>query len=229
MKRTHAAWVAGTLVLMALACVTFGALSSLLIGWRPFASITTALPVSSVAPPQEGKKGTAVVVMHERIRPKGNGLSAEEFAQLAAQLESYRPLKEKVVVNEAEQQALHALLADAERLEAAAAILKGEALGAHTTKTRAIRMEAVDFLAEAIAWRENPSRSLALELARAAVLNENYHHVASAWLKQDFVGDKLELIEALRTEDPRSLKALAAQALATNSKNKAVLRHAGVL
>jgi len=229
-KRTHAAWLAGTLTLMAVACATFGALSVLLVGWHPFvASSKAATPLPSAPIPQGVRKGAAPVSEPIPKLPSGAGLSAAEFANLATRLDDYRPLKEKVVVNEAEQRVLHALLSDPEKLQAAAAILGGEAEEVHTPKTRIKRMDAVDFLAEAIAWHDNSSRSLALELARAVVLDENHHRVSSTWLKQDFVGDKLELIEVLRTEDPRSLKVIAVQANEIGSRNRAVLRHAGVL
>jgi hypothetical protein len=229
-KRVHAVWLAGAIAITATTCGMLGALTGRLREGDVSSLVSHAGgTVASGATPHEVPKETRPTSMRAGTRASGAGLPATEFRRLAAQLDDYRPLKEKAVVTELEQRALHALLADPARLEAAAAVLGGEAEEAHTPKTRLMRMDAVDFLAEAIAWRENPSRPLALAMARAAVLDENHHRVTSTWLKLDFVGDKLELIEVLRTEDPDSLQTIATQATAHGSKNKAVLAHAGIL
>jgi hypothetical protein len=90
-------------------------------------------------------------------------------------------------------------------------------------------MEAVDFLAEAMSWRENPKRGIVLDIARQQILDDSYLDVESRWLRQDLAGDRLEVLEAMRTEAPEAIPEVLSEVKAQSSRSLVLLRHAGVL
>ena len=119
-------------------------------------------------------------------------------------LTRFESLRKKVLLSNEERAEKDRVLSDLKTIHWIESYLSETPKGANELKGH---LSAIDFLEEAIAWKENPSREEALESLENAI-KVNQLGLAKKEVKRLVVGDKIELFTILSQEEPAKARAL---------------------
>jgi len=116
-------------------------------------------------------------------------------------LAQYYGLEQKVIPTAEERSNLHAMLSDPELIQTIRDYLLA-AETAYAKDAEAKRMVAVEFLADAINWADNPSRGAVMDAIESVVFADNITSGAPEDLAQSLAGDKVELYMQMLHRSP---------------------------
>ena len=122
-------------------------------------------------------------------------------------LNRFQQLKGKVLLTEAERKERERILSDSKML----GWIEGQLSDPQKVPELAARLSLIDFLEDAITWKENPIRFDAINSIERLIRSDTIDH-ASKTDKVTLVGDKIELFAILYQELPDKAEALLSQA-----------------
>jgi len=133
------------------------------------------------------------------------------------QLRKFYTLRKKAVRTSAEQQDYLAMIADAKLIaEAREDLIEAFSDGGVDQGDELKRLQRIQYLNSALAWKDNPERVKALDAAAEIVLAD-IPAGASNSTTGSLLGDKYDLFQLLMVSDPDQAKALLAKAQGTRS------------
>lgn len=127
-------------------------------------------------------------------------------------LEDYKFFEQKILRTPGETQAFQAMLASTERLDRAVARLTSSGETAYSSEVELERMYQVDYLEQALRWKENPERERVFALAEQIILADNLVPTLPIELRRSLAGDKLELYAVLQAVAPERAQRIAERA-----------------
>jgi len=157
------------------------------------------------SPTVEHTPATSTVV--ETTSPKAVGSitkAAKTALDNADRISRFETIRKKVLLNREETSEREKILSDRETVQWAESYLS--AVPKNTSEVKK-HFSAIDFLEEAIAWKENPIRSEALEGIESAILTNQLAQTKREARKL-VVGDKIDLFTVLAQEEPAKARAL---------------------
>jgi hypothetical protein len=136
--------------------------------------------------------------------PEKKGETKEDLPKKIGRLDRFEAIRKKVVLNGMELAEKERILSDLKTVQWAESYLStapkdGSELKGH--------LSAIDYLEEAIAWKENPVRADALTSIENAI-KANHVRSPNKDVKRLVVGDKIELFTVLAQEEPSKARAL---------------------
>ncbi|WP_234065049.1 hypothetical protein [Myxococcus stipitatus] len=140
-------------------------------------------------------------------------------------LEDYKFFEAKVLRTPAETETFQAMLSSPERLDRAFTRLTSSGETAYSSEVELERMYQVDYLEQALRWKENPERERVLDLAEKVILADNLTPSLPIELRRSLAGDKLELFGVLQSVAPE--RALRTTERARGTRLERLLAFAG--
>jgi hypothetical protein len=113
-------------------------------------------------------------------------------------LADYKYFEEKVLRTQAETQSFQSMLASTERLGKAFERLAAPTEKEFSDEAELERMYQVDYLEQALRWKENPEREKVLDLTERIILADTLSPELPLELRRSRAGDKLELFKVLQ-------------------------------
>lgn len=171
--------------------------------------------------------GQAVRGDHEKIEPRASVVGVDDAIEgvLASdpQLHMFYQLRRKALRSSTEQQAYLDMISDPKTIDAARAELLAATSQHDLDQDEEIRrLQRIDFLNSALAWKDNPARPQALSAVGDVVAAELPDQVPDA-VAGSVLGDKFDLFQLVMASDPDKAKALLAQARGTASEKVLLL------
>ncbi|MES2504691.1 MAG: hypothetical protein V4534_07430 [Myxococcota bacterium] len=108
--------------------------------------------------------------------------------------------RSKVLLSADEKARLNEILSDGSQISSSHEILKS--FGSADSD----RIVAIDYLEKAVAWKQNPSRSLVLAVLKDILITDNLHKIADLDIRRSYAGDKIELYQLIKVHAPETLK-----------------------
>ena len=137
----------------------------------------------------------------------------------------FKALKSKILKTAKEQELFYSELESSEFVSKAFATL--DAIPTNTEKEvedRTKRMEAIDWISEALTWKDNPRRAELLERVSQLVGRDLSNLSVEASAKQTLIGDKIELIGILAAVNPTLASEL--EGLADETRERKLFKYA---
>lgn len=116
--------------------------------------------------------------------------------------ESFANLKQKVLYTLTEKEEMQRILSNSNLIRRAYLDLM------NISTPQEIRFDRLDYLEQAIAWNENPSRSEIVDLLRNLVLKDNLSEIKDMQIRKSYAGDKIEALAMLKQYAPEELEIL---------------------
>jgi hypothetical protein len=129
-----------------------------------------------------------------------------------AQLDFFR---EHVLLDANSREDYHALLSDkAMYTQVRQALLRPEEVE-DTMENNVKRLLQIDYLREALHWKENPEREQLISTVEAIILEDSFSATMTEEVKRSVAASKMELFEILHGHEPERAQALVAAAKGT--------------
>jgi hypothetical protein len=164
---------------------------------------------------------------HEQIEPQASMVGVDDAIEgvLASdpQLHKFYKLRRKALRSSAEQQAYLDMISDPKTIDAARAELLAATSQHELDQDQELRrLQRIDFLNSALAWKDNPARPQALSAVSDVVVAELPEQVPDS-VAGSVLGDKFDLFQLVMASDPDKARALLAQAHGTASEKVLLL------
>jgi len=127
-------------------------------------------------------------------------------------LADYKFFEQKVLRTQAETQVFQSMLTSAERLSRAFQSLASPGETEFSKEAELARMYQVDYLEQALRWKENPTQEKVLEVAERIILADNLSPGLPIELRRSLAGDKLELFKVLQEIAPDRAQSIVERA-----------------
>ena len=144
----------------------------------------------------------------------------EEVLSEDPMLRSFHLLREKVIRTAKEKSDYQSMLADKALLTESYNELSAAYINKNLDQGEELRrLMRIQYLNAALDWRDNPSRSIALDAIRQLLLAQfSSSDDRSAVAYGSLLGDKFDLFQHLMLSDPQEAERLLAQAKGTSSE-----------
>jgi hypothetical protein len=155
-----------------------------------------AAPVAAAASPEAARHTNRRVALQHKVDATD------------PELGRFNTLAQKVIRTKEENAAFRALLANPAMIDRARADLEGKSEHGLDPVAELRRMNRVDFLATALAWKDNPQHDRARDTMLGIVRDEGFKGHPEEDLRKSLASDRIELVRALGLDDPASAHAL---------------------
>lgn len=135
---------------------------------------------------------------------KTEGAEPKVLPDKASKLSGFESLKKKVLLNRNELAEKETILSNLETVRWAESSLSAIPRSNSEAKSR---LAAIDFLEEAVAWKENPNRSEVIESIEGAIKTNRLAETKRE-LRNMVIGDKIDLFTTLVQEEPAKARAI---------------------
>ncbi len=167
----------------------------LLIGCLVFALTFRQVEIHSSGKPPIRSESTPAIP--SPTKPVSLALPLASRVAFPISLKKYEGFSHKALPTREEQEKIHQLLAEPSLIKESQKTLLGATEYSFSSKGQKRRMESVDFLYDALRWKENPNGDLAVR-AVLAVLDRDLGALrVPRDLKRSFAGDQIELYQIL--------------------------------
>jgi hypothetical protein len=157
-------------------------------------------------PEDEGEHGeftTATDIFKQKLFKKEPKLAQFDY------------FREHVLLDSATREDYRKLLADKAMLEQTRNELLHPKDTKDTTETNVKRLMQVDYLREALAWKEHPGRAQVLDMVESIILEDSFTAQMPPDVKRSLSATKMELYEIFSTHEPARALALVEKARGT--------------